>query len=162
MTETPQYRMTRQRKLILETLRHALDHLSADEVYEIVRQEMPRISLGTVYRNLEILHEQGEIRKLEFGGTQSRWDGDPHPHYHIRCLCCDRIDNVRYEPARDVEASVSTPGNFRVVGHHLEFIGMCQECDANLISPGLGKLNKNQPLSKAACALKHPRIPKKP
>ena len=123
---------------------------------------MPRISLGTVYRNLEILHEQGEIRKLEFGGTQSRWDGDPHPHYHIRCLCCDRIDNVRYEPARDVEASVSTPGNFRVVGHHLEFIGMCQECDANLISPGLGKLNKNQPLSKAACALKHPRIPKKP
>lgn len=162
MTETPQYRMTRQRKLILETLRHAMDHLSADEVYEIVRQEMPRISLGTVYRNLEILHEQGEIRKLEFGGTQSRWDGDPHPHYHIRCLCCDRIDNVRYEPARDVEASVSTPGNFRVVGHNLEFIGMCQECDANLVSPGLGKLSKNQPISKAACSLKAPQFSKKP
>ena len=153
--------MTRQRKLILETLRHAMDHLSADEVYEMVREAMPRISLGTVYRNLEILHEQGKIRKLEFGGTQSRWDGEPHPHYHIRCLCCDRVDNVRYEPSRDIEASVTTPRNYRVVGHHLEFIGMCQECDANLVSPGLGKLSKHQQATKVVCSLKSARTAKK-
>lgn len=143
--------MTRQRKLILETLRRAKAHLSADEVYEIVRADMPRISLGTVYRNLEILQEQGEIQKLEFGGTQSRWDGDPHQHYHIRCVCCDRVDNVQYDPDRRIEAAVVTPTNYRVVGYHLEFVGMCAACDKNMVSPGLGKISKN------FCVLKAPK-----
>ena len=59
------FRMTRQRGIILEELRKINTHPSADEIYERVRKHLPRISLGTVYRNLEILSELGEIQKLE-------------------------------------------------------------------------------------------------
>ena len=84
-------RMTRQRKVILEELRKVDTHPSADEVYEMVRKRIPRISLGTVYRNLEILSERGDIQKLELGCTLKRFDGVPENHYHIRCVDCGRV-----------------------------------------------------------------------
>ena len=67
---THQYRKSRQRDLILEELRSVRKHLSADEVYALVRRKLPRISLGTVYRNLEVLTEMGEIQTLELGGQR--------------------------------------------------------------------------------------------
>ena len=85
-------RMTRQREVILEELRKVNTHPSADEVYEMVRKRLPRISLGTVYRNLEILSESGDIQKLEPGCTLKRFDGNPSEHSHIRCIRCDRIE----------------------------------------------------------------------
>ena len=84
-------RMTRQRNVILEELRKVDTHPSADEVYDMVRRRLPRISLGTVYRNLEILSQNGRIQKLEIGGTQKRFDGNPANHYHLRCIHCDRL-----------------------------------------------------------------------
>jgi Fur family ferric uptake transcriptional regulator len=86
--------MTRQRQIILEELRKADTHPSADEVYETVRKRLPRISLGTVYRNLEILSELGEIQKLELGGDLKRFDRKPNKHYHIRCMNCGRVDDA--------------------------------------------------------------------
>ena len=77
-------RMTRQRRVILEELKKANSHLTADGVYDVVRQQLPRISLGTVYRNLEILSESGVIKKLEFGSSQKLFDGRPENHYHVR------------------------------------------------------------------------------
>ena len=151
MAKTSEFRMTKQRRTILWALEMDESHPTADEVYERVRRELPRISLGTVYRNLDVMSEQGIIKKLEFGGSQSRWDGDPHQHYHIRCICCDRVDNVQYEPGSQLETAVATPANYRVVGYHLEFVGMCAECDKNIVSPGLGKISKN------FCALKRPK-----
>ena len=62
--------MTRQRRVILEALRGTTSHPTADEVYEMVRRRLPRISLGTVYRNLEILSGEGLVAKLEMAGTQ--------------------------------------------------------------------------------------------
>jgi Fur family ferric uptake transcriptional regulator len=67
--------MTRQRKVILEELRNVDTHPSADEIYEMVRKRLPHISLGTVYRNLEILSETGAIQKLELGCAQKKFDG---------------------------------------------------------------------------------------
>jgi Fur family transcriptional regulator, peroxide stress response regulator len=145
-----QYRMTRQRRLILKELRRMKDsHPSADEVYERVRQHLPRISLGTVYRNLETLFELGEIQKLEFGGTLKRFDGDPAPHYHIRCTCCDRVDNVPFDPLTDIEQKMTDQIEYKILGHHLEFIGLCFECSENMLSPGLKKVNLA-----VACGLK--------
>ena len=74
-------RMTQQRQVILEELRNVNTHPSADEIYEMVRKRLPRISLGTVYRNLEILCASGEIQKLEAGGSIKRFDGNPRNHY---------------------------------------------------------------------------------
>jgi Fe2+ or Zn2+ uptake regulation protein len=135
-------RMTRQRKVILEELRKFMHHPSADEIYEAVRKRIPRISLGTVYRNLEVLSELGEIRKLEFGGTIKRFDGDPEDHYHIRCNLCDRVDNVPMPHLADIEERINLQTDYRIIGHRLEFIGLCPECSRNMISPGLKKLLK--------------------
>ena len=79
MQKHPNLRMTRQRRVILEELRKVNNHPSAYEIYEFVRKRLPRISLGTVYRNLEILSESGDIQKLEPGCSLKRFDGNYHP-----------------------------------------------------------------------------------
>lgn len=131
--------MTRQRKVILEELRRNNTHPTADEIYDIVRKHLPRISLGTVYRNLDILCELGAIQKLEFGGTQKRFDGNPEIHYHIRCVCCDRVDNAPVGPLKDIENQLMGTTDYKIIGHRLEFIGLCPECSQNMLSPGLKK-----------------------
>lgn len=89
-----QTRMTRQRAVILEELRKTKSHPTADELYSIVRERLPRISLGTVYRNLDFLADSGEIRRLEAAGSTKRFDGDISWHQHVRCLRCGRIGDV--------------------------------------------------------------------
>jgi Fe2+ or Zn2+ uptake regulation protein len=137
-------RMTRQRRMILEELRKLDFHPSADEVYALVRKRLPRISLGTIYRNLETLSELGEIQKLEFGGTIKRFDGYSEPHYHIRCNLCDCIDDAPMSLLRDIEDRVSSVTDYRIIGHRLEFIGLCPECAKHMISPGLKKLLQDE------------------
>ena len=115
----PSLRMTRQRKIILEVL-HQLDcHPTADELYEQVRKLLPKISLGTVYRNLEVLSEAGQILKLELAGTQKRFDWDARNHYHIRCIRCDRIDNAPLGLMGNLENEMKSETGYQVVGHRL-------------------------------------------
>ena len=121
-------RMTRQRKVILEELQRMKTHPSADEVYEVVRRRLPRISLGTVYRNLEVLSELGKIQKLELGGTTKRFDWNPNKHYHIRCLQCGRVDDAPVAPLTRIEDELYGSTVYEIVGHRLEFLGLCPEC----------------------------------
>jgi Fur family ferric uptake transcriptional regulator len=121
-------RMTRQREVILEELRKVNTHPSADEVYEMVRKRLPRISLGTVYRNLEILSESGDIQKLEPGCTLKRFDGNPSKHWHIRCIRCDRIADVPIVPGFEIDLKQANATDFKVIGHRLEFLGVCPQC----------------------------------
>lgn len=121
-------RMTRQRRVILETLRENNTHPSADEVYEMVRRKLPRISLGTVYRNLEILSELGEIQKLELSGSLMRFDGVPEKHYHIRCINCDRLDDAPLGSLDNIEEKLLGATEYKVMGHRLEFMGLCPHC----------------------------------
>ena len=120
--------MTRQRKIILEKLREVDTHPSADEVYEMVRRRLPRISLGTVYRNLEFLSKSGMIQKLEPGCSLKRFDGNPHDHYHIRCIQCDRVIDAHFDIDLKISNEDSKGGNFKIIGHKLEFIGLCAKC----------------------------------
>ena len=121
-------RMTRQRKVILEELRKVDTHPSADEVYEMVRKRLPRISLGTVYRNLEILSRSGEIQKLETGCNLKRFDGIAENHYHIRCLQCDRVIDAPEGFDIAVNHDLPTTNGFKILGHRLEFVGICPDC----------------------------------
>ena len=93
------FRMTNQRRVILQELRNVHSHPTADDIYIMVRKTLPRISLGTVYRNLEILSEMGLIKKLVGCGRQRRFDGDIENHYHIRCVKCGKIDDLPEEIA---------------------------------------------------------------
>ncbi|MDQ7033204.1 MAG: transcriptional repressor [Desulfonauticus sp.] len=118
-------RLTKQRKVILEVLKAVDTHPTADEVYEMVRKKLPRISLGTVYRNLQIMSEIGLIQKLELAGKQKRFDGNPDPHYHIRCIECDRVFDL---PELDLHLGLKEIAGFKVVGAHLEILGICPNC----------------------------------
>ena len=124
-------RMTRQRQVILEELRKVKTHPSADEVYEMVRKRLPRISLGTVYRNLEILSESGEIKKLEPGSSLKRFDGNPSEHFHIRCIRCDRIADMPMASDFEIDLADMTPTEYEILGHRLEFFGLCPYCSNN-------------------------------
>jgi len=121
-------RMTRQRQVILEELRKVNTHPSADEIYEIVRKRLPRISLGTVYRNLEILSANGEIQKLELGCSLKRFDGVAQEHYHIRCLDCDRVIDVPSGFDVCITHELAENTDFKIIGHKLVFIGICPAC----------------------------------
>ena len=128
MQKHPNLRMTRQRRVILEELRKVKTHPSADEIYEIVRKRLPRISLGTVYRNLEKLSESGDIQKLEPGSSLKRFDGDPTDHCHIRCVRCDRIADAPMAPDLKIDLARVNSTDFEIIGHRLEFLGMCPIC----------------------------------
>ncbi len=121
-------RMTRQRQGILEELRKANNHPSADELFGRVRKQMPRISLGTVYRNLEILSELGEIQTIQMAGSLKRFDGVAENHYHIRCVNCDRLIDAPVEVSKALENAVQVHTDFRILGHQVEFTGICPDC----------------------------------
>ncbi|OGR05167.1 MAG: transcriptional repressor [Deltaproteobacteria bacterium RIFOXYD12_FULL_50_9] len=128
MSDANRMRMTKQRQIILEELKKVTSHPTADEVYQMVRRRMPKISLGTVYRNLEILAGLGHIQKLSVGGTQKRFDGDISLHSHIRCRDCGRVADLNLKLESHIETEAARFTDFVVLGHHLEFIGICPEC----------------------------------
>jgi len=121
-------RMTVQRRVILETLVASKLHPTADELYELVRRRLPRISLGTVYRNLEDLHQAGLIRKLEFAGCRKRFDKTVNEHYHIRCERCGRIEDIARTASEGLMKKLSPKTDFLITGHRLEFTGICPTC----------------------------------
>lgn len=125
------HRMTSQRKIILEELKKVKTHPRADEIYKMVRKRLPRISLATVYRNLEVLSELKEIQKIESVGTLKRFDGTPENHYHIRCIKCDRLDDANLSLETGLEKKMRPLTSFTIIGHRLEFIGTCHECTSS-------------------------------
>lgn len=132
MSVSNQFRMTRQRRIILEELKNLDTHPTAYEVYELVRKRLPRISLGTVYRNLEILSGSGMIRKLETAGTQKRFDGVIANHYHVRCTKCGRVADVPVALISEIDKIAAEASDFEILWHRLEFGGLCPRCRGNL------------------------------
>lgn len=123
-----QLRMTNQREMILRELNKSKEHLTADQLYERVRKSMPRISLATVYRNLEILSEAGIIRKLEVSGRQKRFDSDVEEHDHIYCICCHRIENLLIDKSGMKVPRLDTVKGYTITGCRLEVSGLCPRC----------------------------------
>ncbi len=119
--------MTKQKKLILQILRNTDTHPTADWIYEQAKKEIPDISLGTVYRNLKVLKDMGEILELNYGSTYSRYDGVSTNHYHFVCKQCGKIYDL------DVGISISDENIEKLIGgyieyHRLEFYGICKHC----------------------------------
>lgn len=131
LPSSQQLRMTRQRRTIIKALEGAENHPAADEIYEMVRQELPHISLGTIYRNLDVLSEHGLIRKMEFAGSQRRFDGKRNNHYHLRCTGCGKVEDAPIEPIATIEEDLRRVSDYDIVGHRLEFIGLCPKCKQN-------------------------------
>ncbi len=130
-------RHTKQRDAILEVLRELKTHPTAAELYALLRSRLPRISLGTVYRNLEALAQNGSIRRLVSGHEEARFDGDLSRHHHVRCVECGRLADVRdIVPDNAQTTEVARQTGYEVLGHRLEFFGLCPQCRGHRVSPG--------------------------
>lgn len=121
-------RNTKQKSAILRVVRSALCHPDAGWVYEQVRKEIPRISLGTVYRNLRQLRESGAILEIGGQGTLNCFDGKVEPHYHFRCRECGSIFDLDEEVNHEIEKRVTRRTGFKVTEYNLELRGICLDC----------------------------------
>lgn len=119
---------TRQREAISRVLRSDNIHPTAEWVYNEVRKEIPHISLGTVYRNLRILSDKGDIVELDMCGALGRFDTITEDHYHFRCIKCDGIFDINLPVNNDLDDAVERDTGFEVLYHRMEFRGLCQEC----------------------------------
>jgi Fur family ferric uptake transcriptional regulator/Fur family peroxide stress response transcriptional regulator len=120
--------MTKQKRIILQILKNTDSHPTADYIYQEARKVLPDISLGTVYRNLRVLREQGEILELSYGSTFSRYDGNPSNHYHFVCTKCGKVQDVDIVLKTKLEEEVREKMGVDVEGHRLEFYGVCNDC----------------------------------
>jgi Fur family transcriptional regulator, peroxide stress response regulator len=123
------YENTAYRRAVLSVLQKTGRHLTADEVYEELRKSAPRISKGTVYRNLRILRERGEIAALEVGGALTRFEGRQEPHYHFVCESCGSVFDLNEPVDHEMNTRIEKKTGFRVFYHHLEFRGRCSGCE---------------------------------
>lgn len=121
-------RNTKQREAILNILRNANSHPAADWIYDEVRKVIQNISKGTVYRNLKILRDKGEISELNLNGTVSRYEGRKENHYHFRCEMCGRVFDLDEPVDKELDEKIAKESGFLVKYHQLEFRGICKEC----------------------------------
>jgi Fur family ferric uptake transcriptional regulator len=122
-------RKTEQRTVILEELRRCGSHPAADEIYLRVRQRLPRISLGTVYRNLEIMASRGMLRCLDSGSGQKRFDPVAEEHCHFYCSSCGKIEDVPFVVELPVlDRNHPWVRERRIEGSRPAYYGLCPEC----------------------------------
>ena len=117
---------SRKREAILHVLQNTKVHPTAEWVYQQLKPDMPRLSLGTVYRNLHQMAQEDRLRELP--GPVARFDGDTSPHTHVCCACCGRVadlEDVPYDVGLDRAAE---SGGWQVAGHILIFTGLCPAC----------------------------------
>lgn len=119
---------SRQREAIKEYLMHTTTHPTADTVYTSVRNEFPNISLGTVYRNLNLLSEIGEAMKITTPYGGDRFDGNPVPHYHVCCTSCGNVYDLDMELLSKVNVLAQDVWDGEIEAHDIMFYGTCRGC----------------------------------
>ncbi|WP_066193097.1 MULTISPECIES: ferric iron uptake transcriptional regulator [Gracilibacillus] len=131
------YKLTPQREATVRVLlEREEDHLSAEDVYLLVKDKSPEIGLATVYRTLELLTELDIVDKINFGDGVSRYDlrkeGAKHSHHHLVCTECGSVEEITDDLLGDVEGIVQDDWGFIVKDHRLTFHGICQTCQERI------------------------------
>lgn len=123
------YKLTRQRRAVLNILAHSHDHLTPASIYEKVHQDYPEIGFTTIYRTLEILSRLNLICELHAGGScHSYTIGTMEHHHHLICSNCGTVIGFTDCKLGDVERTLSRQTGFKINDHLLEFVGLCQSC----------------------------------
>jgi Fur family peroxide stress response transcriptional regulator len=120
-------RETRQRRVVYQTIKGTKGHPTADWIFEQVREELPKISLGTVYRNLAVLKDEGLVRELHGSDRRSHYDADLDPHAHFICSACGAIRDVHSVAVGDWRTVRELVG-CEITEQRLEFLGLCPGC----------------------------------
>ena len=129
-----QHKMTPQRQIVLQIfLDHPGEHLSAEDVHGILRDQKSEIGLATVYRSLELLSSLGILQKMEFGDGCSRYEvntTDPkqHHHHHLICMSCNKVIEFEDDLLENLEQDISQKSGFKIKDHQVKFYGICKEC----------------------------------
>ncbi len=134
-------RNTKQRQAIFDAIERHGGHLTADEVYKLVKRRFPRLSLGTVYRNLRVLVDQGKLRELDFGMAVTYFETVKDSHYHMICRVCGSITDAEIPVERRLQSVVAQArnlGGFQIEEHRLDFIGVCAVCQSKQKKTGRG------------------------
>jgi Fe2+ or Zn2+ uptake regulation protein len=121
-------RTSRHRSIILNELKKFNSHPSAEEVYKTVKKIIPKISISTVYRNLDVLTQQGAVKKLVSLSNEMRFDGNIEHHHHIICSRCGKIDDLHKFNIPDFCLQIEKLSGYRVTGFDLDFYGICSSC----------------------------------
>lgn len=119
---------SRQREIILETLKENVVHPTAEFLYEVLKEKEPSISKATLYRNLNQLAEKGIIKKIDGLEVSSHFDHNTHEHYHFICDECGKVFDVPVEIAPDVASKTEQKTGFTVKGYDIAIHGICNEC----------------------------------
>jgi Fur family ferric uptake transcriptional regulator len=131
--QSQQYKLTPQREATVRVLlENEDDHLSAEDVYMLVKDKAPEIGLATVYRTLELLSELHIVEKLNFGDGVARYDlrndSNHHHHHHLICVQCGSVDEIKDDWLGPLEERLASEFNFQVLDHRLDFQGICHRC----------------------------------
>ena len=121
-------RNTVQKKLVLETIQKLKTHLTADEIYAYIHKEYPTISKGTVYRNLNILVEEGLLRRVEISGGADCFDFTLKNHYPIRCIQCKKVYDVDMDELGEINHLIHNAHGFQFLSYDVCFKGICPNC----------------------------------
>lgn len=121
-------RNTNQRQLIFKYLERTLTHPTAEQIFQNMRKELPHISFGTVYRNLDILEQQGLVSTVIYSKQHVRYQVGPVNHSHFVCSVCDKVENVNVDDLTDLDNQVSLRHKVSVQKHSLTFYGLCCQC----------------------------------
>lgn len=119
---------SRQREAIIQYLGSTTTHPTAETIYENISKIYPNISLGTVYRNLNLLVSQNQILRLSCGDGKDRFDGNPTPHNHFLCTQCHLVLDLDMEPIDHINIIANAKFHGKVEGHVTYFYGLCEEC----------------------------------
>ena len=130
---------SRQRESIKASLMNRHDHPTADALYASIREEFPNISLGTVYRNLNLLVETGEIRKLTCGDGADHFDGDTRQHYHCVCTECSQVYDMDLGALEELNQDAQSCAPGIIDSHYVLFYGRCKNCLGKKVDKGIDK-----------------------
>jgi len=127
------YKLTPQRRAILNGIINSEgSHLTAEELYDLVKTDCPEIGLATVYRTVQLLEEMGVVCKLDLDDGRSRYElcqeADSHQHHHLICNKCGKVLEVQGDLLHEIEDSIEKKYKFTIENHSLKFYGICKDC----------------------------------
>jgi Fe2+ or Zn2+ uptake regulation protein len=128
MSENIRNRHSKQRETILKIIQNTYTHPTAEWIYEKVRNDIPRISLGTVYRNLRFMSTQGIIRELQIGDSQTRYDSHHQDHGHFICIRCQMIFDLENIDTSHRRRSIERKIQCHIISYRLDYFGICHQC----------------------------------
>ena len=125
-------RNTIQKDLVRNAVYEMKRHVTANEVYEFIKEEYPTIGKGTVYRNLDILVEEGALRKVEVPNGPNRFDFTLKNHYHVRCVNCGEISDVDMDEILGLLEKIHDTHGTDFLGYDILFKGICPKCQKKI------------------------------